>query len=117
MKLERTTEIAMLIAAVIPNIDKVERLLLENNMEEAEKVAMRDVIAILDCYRTSEEKKYSDTPENLKPAPQKQRMLDDTERLTEAIATVYDEKTDSFYPGEKWDLEKMRRLVDEIINA
>lgn len=119
MKLEWNTEMTMLTLAARPAVDKVKRLLRENNAEEARETVSHDIVGLLLDYRERELEKYANTPDNLKSAPNSERMVRNAEKMEEAILLFLTEKDGAlvYRPAEEWNLDAVGRLLDEIIES
>ena len=119
MKLEWNTEMTMLMLAARPAVDKVKRLLQENQAEEARETVSHDIVELLLDYRKRELEKYAHTPDNLKSAPNSERMVRNAEKMGAVILLFLAEKDGAlvYRPTEEWDLDAAGRLLDEIIES
>lgn len=119
MKLEWNTEQTMLMLAVRPAVKKVKHLLRENKTEEAKGTVARDIVGLLLDYRERELEKYENTPDNLKTAPNSERMVKNAERMETALLLLLRENGGmlEYRPCEEWDLDAVDRLLEEMINS
>lgn len=113
--MERSTELAMLEAAVIPKIQKAKECFRAGKTEEMWKIINHDLIGLFQPYRKSEMEKYNNTPDNLKGAPNVERMLKNAELYQKAIDLLWDEKEDEPRHVDEETLSTVERIVEEII--
>lgn len=117
MKLDRDTELTMLEFKVKPQIQKARECLRAGKTDELGKIIARDIIGLLQPDRESEQKKYDNAPDNLKKAPNVERMMKNAELYQEAIDLLWDEKTNTLRPIDEGVLNAVENIVDEIMSS
>ena len=113
--MERSTELAMLEAAVIPKIQKAKECLRAGKTEEMWEIINHDLIGLFQPYRKSEMEKYNNSPDNLKGAPNVERMLKNAELYQNSIHLFSDEKQDEPRYVDEETLSMVEGIVKEII--
>ena len=97
-------------------VKEMRLLLQENKIEEARETAARKILCLVDMYKEGELEKYRNTPDNLKSAPNSERMLENAERM-EAVLDLFRNENDDWRPCEEWNLDAVDQLLEEIINS
>lgn len=113
--MERGTELAMLVAAVMPKIQTAREYLKAGKTEEMWKIISHDLIGLFQTYRESEIEKYNNSPDNLKGASNVERMLKNAELYQNAIDLLWDEKEDAPRPVDEETLSMVERIVEDIV--
>lgn len=115
MPMELDTVRGMLIGAQ-KAVKEIRLLLQENKIEEARETAARKILCLVDMCKEGELEKYRNTPDNLKSAPNSERMLENAERM-EAVLDLFRNENDDWRPCEEWNLDAVDQLLEEIINS
>ncbi|MDE7284247.1 MAG: hypothetical protein K2N85_11795 [Lachnospiraceae bacterium] len=113
--MERSTELAMLDAVVMPKIQKAKEYLRAGKTEEMWEIINHDLIGLFQPYRKSEMEKYNNAPDNLKGAPNVECMLKNSELYQNAIDLLWDEKEDEPRHVDEETLSMVEGIVKEII--
>lgn len=117
MKLDRDTELAMLELKVKPQIQKARECLQAGKADEIGKIIAHDIIGLLQPYGDSEQEKYDNIPDNLKEAPNTERMLKNAELYQEAIDLLCDKETNTLCPIDGGTLNAVENIIDEIMRS
>lgn len=117
MTADRGQEMAMLMLAVKPGIQKARECLQTGKKEEMERILWKDVIGLLSYYRDSELTKYDNTPDNLKTSPNAERMLENAALYEKAVNLLRDTKENRLLSIDESTLDAVEGLVDDISNS
>lgn len=115
MKLDRDTELTMLESVVMNKLKEAKECLRAGKTLESDKIIAHDLVGLLQPYRDSERAKYDNAPDNLKEAPNVERMRKDAEMYQRAIDLLWDETEDRPRPVDEETLNTVEGIVEDIL--